>query len=444
MKTPVWDFAHNYLNKKTVRLHMPGHKGCGDLGVEGLDITEIEGADVLYSSEGIIKESEENAAGLFESKKTVYSAEGSSLSIRAMLYLVCQYAKLKNQRPVILAGRNAHKTFISASALLDIDVRWIFPKNNSVLSCEINLENLEKEIIKEKPTAVYITSPDYLGYISDIKGISSILKEYGVLLLVDNAHGAYLKFLENSLHPIDLGADMCVDSAHKTLPVLTGGGYLHISKDAPDFFALQAYNAFSLFASTSPSYLILQSLDKANASLEKDFPVKVKNISEKTLSLKERLIKNGYTLVGNEPLKITINAKSYGYTGYQLARILEKNNIVSEFYDPDYLVLMVSVNTKECELNLVQSVLCGIEKLPPITEIPLGLEKPKVVMSPKEAVMKSKIKIPAQKALGKVLGSVSVNCPPAVPIVVCGEEINASALKLFEYYNINTCYVVES
>jgi arginine/lysine/ornithine decarboxylase len=98
----------------------------------------------------------------------------------------------------------------------------------------------------------------------DIKSISAICKKHGVLLIVDNAHGAYLEFLSEPMHPIKLGADICCDSAHKTLPVLTGGAYLHISPESAKLFADKAKKSLALFGSTSPSYLILQSLDAAN------------------------------------------------------------------------------------------------------------------------------------------------------------------------------------
>ena len=225
MNTPICDFVRRYAESKTLRLHMPGHKGKGPLGIEQLDITEISGADSLYEASGIIAESEANASALFGCP-TFYSTEGSSQCIRAMLHLAtCG----RNRR--IAAARNVHKTFLSAAALLDLQVDWLYPDSEgSYLACPITAETLENYFAtcEEIPAAVYVTSPDYLGNLLYIDALAAVCHRYGSLLLVDNAHGAYLKFLPDSRHPMDLGADLCCDSAHKTLPVLTGGAYLHI------------------------------------------------------------------------------------------------------------------------------------------------------------------------------------------------------------------------
>ena len=157
------------------------------------------------------------------------------------------------------------------------------------------LDNYLKTL-KELPCALYITSPDYLGNTADIKEIKKVLNKYDIYLLVDNAHGAYLKFLDDSLFPIDLGADMCASSAHKTLPVLTGGGYLHISRSLPDFFSRNAKTALALFGSTSPSYLILESLDLANRYISDGYRVKLENCIEKIRQIKDKLIKKGFSL----------------------------------------------------------------------------------------------------------------------------------------------------
>ena len=277
MKTPIYNFVQKYADSNFSRFHMPGHKGTDFTGCEQYDITEINGADVLYMSEGIIKESEDNAASLFCTAKTFYSTEGSSHAIRAMLGAVATLKKGK--RPLVLASRNVHKAFIYACAVLDIDVEWIYPRDFTHLcSCEILTADVEKALTdcKQKPDAIYITSPDYLGNIADIATIGNVCDAHNILLLVDNAHGAYLHFLPDVYstekgHPIQLGAHICCDSAHKTLPVLTGGAYLHFSAKCPAEYIDAAQKMLRVFATTSPSYLVLQSLDWCNGYLADDY-----------------------------------------------------------------------------------------------------------------------------------------------------------------------------
>ena len=377
MKTPICDFVRDYAQGDNIRLHMPGHKGKALLGMEALDITEIDGADSLYEASGIIQKSEENAGKLFGCP-TFYSTEGSSQCIRAMLYLAVLSAKQQGKRPVIAAGRNAHKTFLTGAALLDVDVRWLYPENGgSYLSCNLTPEEVEAVLEQEHPTAVYLTSPDYLGNLADIGAIAQVCHRHGALLLVDNAHGAYLKFLYPSQHPMDLGADLCCDSAHKTLPVLTGGAYLHCKAEFRDW----AKNALALFGSTSPSYLIMQSLDRANpylASLTDRLIAFVPRVN----AVKETLSRHGYLLYGQEPLKITISAKPYGYTGQELAEILLKRHIVSEFADPDFLVLMLTPENSQRELDALTESLLSVPRKSPILEQPPRFQPSRRVCSP--------------------------------------------------------------
>ncbi len=240
MQTPIADFVKEYAGKENSRFHMPGHKGQSFLGCEAYDITEIAGADSLYEADGIIAESEKNAAELFGTAGTFFSTEGSSQCIRAMLYLAirCQQGAA---RPYVIAARNAHKAFLYAAAMLDFDIVWLLPEEmHSLCSCHITPEQLKKRLAEEcerrgrPPAAVYLTSPDYLGGQLTLGALAELCHRYHTILAVDNAHGAYLHFLEKKEQPIDLGADICCDSAHKTLPVLTGGAYLQISKNVPE------------------------------------------------------------------------------------------------------------------------------------------------------------------------------------------------------------------
>ena len=443
METPICDFVQAYAAENPLRLHMPGHKGNAVIGLEHLDITEIHGADSLYEADGIIAQSEAIAGSIFGSR-VLYSTEGSSQCIRAMLYLVQLYARQQKRKPLIAAGRNAHKTFLTAAGLLDLDVHWLYPQDaDNYLSCDLSPSELDAYLghAKELPCAVYITSPDYLGKIADIRGMAEVCHRHGVLLAVDNAHGAYLKFLPASMHPIDLGADLCCDSAHKTLPVLTGGAYLHLSKEMNEMFGDQAKNAMMLFGSTSPSYLILQSLDAANPFLINS-PEKLVRLIPLMDAFKQHLQQAGYSLYGSEILKLTIDAKKYGYTGNQLADLLRRQNIEPEFADPDFLVLMFSMNTDEKMLMHLEQVLLQIPARARIqTQCP-RLAKSERVLSIRDAMLSVSQTLPVHQCIGRVLAVPTVGCPPAVPILVCGEQIDAHAIECFSYYGIDSCCVV--
>lgn len=443
MNTPICDFVRAYAQSDALRLHMPGHKGTDILGAERLDITEIAGADVLYAAEGIIRESEDNATELFGTQKTVYSAEGSSLAIRGMLFLALQYAKQTHRRPLIAAGRNAHKTFVTAAALLDMEVDWLYAEQQNLLSCRITPAVLESYLQENDPMAVYVTSPDYLGNTVDIAALSAVCHAHNVLLLVDNAHGAYLRFLSIDRHPITLGADLCCDSAHKTLPVLTGGAYLHIAKGAPQFFFEQAEEALSLFASTSPSYLILQSLDAANAYLANGYRERLQTFVQTVNALKDTLREKGYELVGDEPLKLTLQPKAYGYTGMALAALLEKRGIVCEFADTDHITFMLTPETGETGVKRLKSALLSIEPRPPVEIRPPEMTKPQTALSMYDALFSNAVTLPVTQCVGRVLATPTVSCPPAVPIVVCGEVISKAVIDAFAYYGIDICKVVK-
>lgn len=425
MNTPIYDFVTEYCKCNPARFHMPGHKGMTtDLGMEARDITEIDGAGNLWDEMGsdIIADSEKNASDIFGCQ-TFYSTEGSSLVIRGMLFLLKKWAYINDVSPFIIAGRNAHKTFVNTAALLDIDVRYIGGRtDNYYAACNITAEDIEKAIISnDKPVAVYITTPDYLGNIIDVEQIAKVCHKYGVLLLVDNAHGAYLKFL--SQHPIDLGADMCCDSAHKTLPVITGGAYLHISKDADKFFSENAKSALGMFGSTSPSYLCLQSLDLCNRYLDSDFKRDLDRIIDKTIALKEKLISSGYRLAGNEPIKLTIDANEYGYTGLEIADILKEKNIYPEHVDDIYVVFMMSASTKDDDLKLLGNELILIPKRDPIKKSYAFGGDREQVFTPQEALYMETETVKIKDSVGRVLSEPAISCPPCVPIYMAGERI---------------------
>lgn len=478
MSTPIVDFVKKYADSDMRRLHMPGHKGKAFLGCEAYDITEIKGADALYEADGIIAESEANAAELFGSGRTVYSAEGSSQCIRAMLYLILVHFRQQHangKRPVIVAARNVHKAFIFAATLLDFDIAWLWPderQENSICSCIISPSQVEQALMKygDSVAAVYVTSPDYLGGQTDICGLANICHKYGTVLAVDNAHGAYLHFLDEqrnngnlgsskdssdakidsnhnvgirkySLHPLDLGADICCDSAHKTLPVLTGGAYLHINKNAPKCFFKQAKYAMGLFGSTSPSYLIMASLDLCNQYLADGYREKLEKMVKLVESSRSKLQNNGWHILDSDPLKLTIEIPT-GLSSDAKADELREYGIECEYVDPDYLVFMLTPeNTEEDLEELI--VAMGTNVLSYKKKEVLPFHKSEQKMTIREAMFSDYEQVKVEDSLGRVCRVPTVACPPAIPVVVPGEVIGENAVRLLNYYRIEELDVVK-
>ncbi len=483
MTTPIWDFIKKYAESKPARLHMPGHKGRNFIGCELYDITEISGADELYAPSGILQESERNASALYGSAYTAYSAEGSSQCVKAMIYLAVAN-RPAGTRPVILAARNAHKSFLYAAALCGAEIIWLYPdaaeytrntppeytRNgapesvSSICSCPITPENLrrklkELKLISKLPAAVYLTSPDYLGGLQDIAGLSQIAREYGALLLVDNAHGAYLKFLENSQHPLDLGADMCCDSAHKTLPVLTGGAYLHISKQAltrfprndltgfPDVFpddggqtiktavGTQVKTAMEIFGSTSPSWLILASLDLCNLYLYQNYPARLREIISRIDALKSKLRGRGWNVLNSDPLRITIQGDAD-----LIIQKLKSGGVEWEYSDPDFVIFMATPENTRDDFDKILNSL-GENKNNNNYNY-YNIKNIQSVMTPREALFAPRERIDIKKALGRICAAPIVSCPPAIPIAIAGEVISSDMIDLFLYYHIHEIEVI--
>ena len=434
METPIYDFLITYEKANPVRLHMPGHKGMHFLGCEKWDITEVKGADALYEAEGIIAQSEENAALLFGTAKTFFVTEGSSQAIRAMVHLAAQ----GKEKPWFLAARNAHKAFLYALALCDGDVQWLWPEHtDSVCACPVTPVQVEEALqnAETAPAAVYVTSPDYLGNELPIKEIAEVCHKYGTLLLVDNAHGAYLRYLPEDRHPITLGADLCCDSAHKTLPVLTGGAYLHISKTAPKIFAERGRQALALFGSTSPSYLVLASLDLCNRYLAENIKDDLRELLPRVAKAKEALAQKGWDVLNGEPMKITVRCH-----GTEIADRLRKENIECEYADQDFLVLMPSAQTTEEDLfRLIEAM--GESNCVKNTGMPV-LSQPEKVLSPRQAVFAPWEWVAVEESAGRIAAAPTVGCPPAVPIVVSGERINTQTVALLKYYGFPQIAVI--
>jgi arginine/lysine/ornithine decarboxylase len=279
----------------------------------------------------------------------------------------------------------------------------------------------------------------------DVRGIATVCREYGVPLLVDNAHGAYLAFDGSGQHPIQLGAAMCADSAHKTLPVLTGGAYLHISGEHPEYIA-GARDTLSIFASTSPSYLTMASLDLCNRAIADGLDKKLAKCKQKVTNIKALLKELGQSENTDESIKIRIDAHRFGYTGTDYSAVLRKNKVECEYADDRFVVLMASAANSDRDFRRLEKAIRKIaaENRNPITETaPTFTTAPVAKMTVRDALFSPYETVDTATAEGRICASPTVSCPPAVPVVISGEVIDADAVKILLHYGIEKVNVIK-
>ena len=391
MNTPVYDFLIQYAERDPVRLHMPGHKGrFGAPALQRattLDLTEITGADSLFEAEGILAESERNAASLYGTAYTFYSCGGSTLCIQTMLLL------MKQQGRAVLAARNVHRAFLN-------------------------------------------------GRMADIAGLAELCHRYHAKLLVDNAHGAHLAFLPWRCHPIQLGADYCCDSAHKMLSGLTGTAYLHVRSDI-DVEPERVRDAMAMFGSTSPSYLMLASLDWCNRELASPlFRKQLEEVLDRIQQLKCRFSPR-YCFVDGDPMHLTIDAAAGGFHGLELAAYLEQHEVFVEYADAFHVVLLCSAANTDRDFDILEQLLERFSPTPAESGEKYALPRPEKVCGIREAALAPQEIVPIGESSGRICAAVKVPCPPAVPIVLSGERIDARCIAVCEAYGITEISVVQ-
>ncbi len=426
METPIHDFLKKYAESGTARLHMPGGKGLA----YPHDITEINGADVLYEPEGIIRASEDNAAALFGAGASCYSCGGATLAIQAMLAAACETAGKRT----IAAGRCSHRSLIDTAVLLGLNVNWIYPDE---FPCgTISPSDIESAVDGDT-AAVFVTSVDYLGGQCDIPAIAEVCRRKGVLLLVDNAHGAYRIFTGD--HPLKLGADMTADSAHKTLPAVTGTAYAHLADRG---YRDSVKSAMALFGSSSPSYLMLESLDLCNRYISEERETALAAI-RRVSELKTALAEDDIPLRRSDAMRITIDANALGYTGAEYADMLRKNGVECEMGGERYTVLLFSVVQPAADIVRVAEAIRAVPLKEPIPPRDIPVVIPETVVSPREAYFAPGELIPITASAGRICADIHSPCPPCVPIVMPGERITPETAEIMRRYGITTVKAIK-
>lgn len=405
---------------------MPGHKGVYNGNLSVFDITEIPEFFVenLKAIENAIQESERNAAELFGVRRTLFSCSGSTLAISAMLGF-CAGKR-------VTAFRNTHRSFIDAAILLGFDIDFVYTN-----------EDLDDYITAET-AALFVTTIDYYGKVTEISQIKKKLAKFPnfphIPVLADNAHGAYLVFTDS--HPVQAGAAMSADSAHKTLPALTGAAYLHIGNNCAESHAKTAEDCMRLFGTSSPSYLIADSIDLCNKHIAEEKELAFAAFTAVS-DLKRNLRELGYLLSESDLLRVVIDVNQYGYTGFDYAKELYNRGVVCEMYDNRYVILLFSTVTQNKNTQRVFEVMRDIKRKSAVNHLRLtDLKHLTKVMSPREAYFSEKRTVSVKEAVGYVCGGVHVTVPPCTPPVIPGEIASREAAELLQAAGIREIDVV--
>lgn len=420
-------------------MHMPGHKrNAGVFGeVEKIDFTEVEGLDNLHDPEGILKESMDKTSDILGTDKTYYLVNGSTSGILAAIQSTTEIGDS------IIIGRNSHTSVYNAVTIRDLKPSYLYPKNNGLFDGGYDAKDLEKLLKETGAKAVVVTSPTYEGVVSDIKALSEVAHKNGAIIIVDSAHGAHFMMEGFPCPAYKEGADIVIESNHKTLPALTQTAMLHVMGDRVDKEKLD--RALSIYQTSSPSYVFMASIDE---SIERASDEAAKELLE-TLEILREDVNNsgkiyipGLEIVGNNEIhdydlsKLVIDLSKTNMTGAKLVKILrEKYRFETEMANNKYVIAMTSIAD---DLDKVK------EFGEALVEIAEGLEvadeeEPKsdrieneVKLSPYEALNKDTEVVALEDAEGRVAGDYLYKYPPGIPLIVPGEIVSEAVIKEVE------------
>jgi len=443
MDTPLYLALKEYQKRDPARFHMPGHKGVLPAPLDGAapwDITEVEGAGSLYASSGPIAETEAAFARIYGAGASLLSAGGSTLCIQTMLALFLPPGG------TVLAARGVHTAAVNAMALLDLHPRWLYPEIDPAtgLALPVTPRQVSRALSEIPADAVYLTSPDYFGSMADIAGIAAACRRRGVPLLVDNAHGAHLHLLSPSPHPMGAGADACCDSLHKTLPCLTGAALLHLRDKARRD---RAKTMMSLFGSTSPSYLILLSADRCLGYLQGGAHRDLDAVSQQVAKLAALAEKRGFALPAppTDPLRLALGFSPLGYTADAFGAALRRAGVEPEYLSGAFCVLLGGSAIPAAHWERLRSF---VENLPPLparqrVHPPFPPVRPRRRISLRRALFAPAETLPVEHCAGRTAAAAVAPCPPGIPLVLPGEELDQRAVLALKSVGIHTASVLK-
>lgn len=452
---PLLEAMYRAKERGIIPFDVPGHKKSNNikelvdfLGERalGFDFNSFKDIDSLNHPEGVIRESQELMADAFGSDHAFFIVNGTSQAIQVMILSVCK------PKDKIILPRNIHKSVINSLILCNAIPVYIQPEIDDVynFATGIGIEKTKKAI-KDNPDAkaIFLINPTYYGMCSELEEISEFAHQYGLAVLVDEAHGAHFKFhpdMPNSA--MECGADMSAISLHKTGGSLTQASALllntrTISKDMVE-------KTLNLFTTTSASYLLMTSLDIARRHLAVSGEEQLGKVLEMVRNAKIEINKiGGYSAYGRELIgkpgiydidefKLGIKVSDLGITGFEVYdKLYNEYNIQVELADTHNILAITGIGDTQENIDKLISALKDIkEKLPKKAELDIEavpFKNPKVVITPREAFYSNKKFVPIEDAVGKIIAESVMIYPPGIPILVPGEEITQDIVKYVQF-----------
>lgn len=439
----LYNRLERYGDSDFYGMHMPGHKRNRGLIRNRipyeLDITEIDGFDDLHHAEGILKEAEARAARLYKADRTHFLVNGSTVGI---LSAILGSTKKGDK---ILVARNCHKSVYHGIYLNELEPVYIYPAyEKSGINGEISPDEVEKILEREQGIrAVMIVSPTYDGVVSDVREIARIVHRYGIPLIVDEAHGAHFGF-----HPYfpenanTKGADVVIHSVHKTLPALTQTALIHLNGTIADRKKIERY--LHMLQSSSPSYLLMASIDVCMEFLEKRGQQEFETYVQELEKVRQRLEKlKMLKLIRTKQYdrsKLVISVKESQISSRELSQILrEKYHLEMEMTAGDYILAMTSVgDTKEglerfaAALEAIDAGLKGADmQAKSIGSLP----RTELCLKSSEIIEREDgVSVAWKESSGFISMEYAYLYPPGIPLIVPGEKMTEEVISCLEEY----------
>lgn len=486
MKRNLFEELKTYGESDFYPFHMPGHKRNPDSGflpeMYKIDITEIDGFDNLHHAEGIIKNAQEKAASLYHSKETFYLINGSTVGILTSI------AALSDRGKKLIMARNCHKAVYHGAFLNQLETEYIYPKmiEEFGISDGITAQQVEdkiQEIILREGISdeqagkliagIVVTSPTYDGILSDVNSIVKIAHNYGIPVIVDQAHGAHFGF--HSAFPenaVSDGADLVIHSTHKTLPAPTQTALLHYNSLLVSLETVKKY--LRIYQSSSPSYVLMAGIDSCMDFVKREGQERLeqllisrKELSERSKELKKMKIYpsmlergiNGHDISKiffqgtEEPGRLLISVRGSGFTGQQLYDVLrETYHLQMEMCASDYVIAILSMMDRKEGFDRLWKALSETDKLLTNTEKNTKEEKtqfpeychfqPDAVLKISDAYMAEEESVLLCEAKGRIVSEFVNLYPPGIPLLVPGEKVDEKIIPMIEAY-LDNGYVVQ-